>query len=445
MKTSISTRLFLAVLSTALFVALAMGVADSWSFARGFLGYLNELAVARMESVEPRFVEHYRQQGDWVSVRGNPETWFELTRPDDDSEWPPEARPMPVSDLTGAVFRISLLDERGRLVMGFAEVGADAVRQPLQLDGRTVGWLAMTPFQSVTEVGGQRLLRNQLQASLSIGALAVLLAALIAWWVARRLLAPVRRVAVDSRDEVGQLARDFNRLAHILERNEQMRRAFMADVSHELRTPLSVLRGELEALEDGVRRLDGESLHSLQTEVAMLGQLVNDLYELSLADSGALTYRKSALDVAEQLRIAVAMFRERLAERRIDLKLQLPERPLPVFADAGRLQQLFGNLLENSLRYTHAGGRLRIVAQEAAEAVSIDFLDSAPGVDERHLPRLFERFYRGEASRSRTSGGAGLGLAICLSIVEAHGGSLSARPSPLGGLWLNIALPRGAH
>ncbi len=461
MKTSISTRLFLAVLSTALFVALAMGVADSWSFARGFLGYLNELAVARMESVEPRFVEHYRQQGDWVSVRGNPETWFELTRPDDDSEWPPEARPMPVSDLTGAVFRISLLDERGRLVMGFAEVGADAVRQPLQLDGRTVGWLAMTPFQSVTEVGGQRLLRNQLQASLSIGALAVLLAALIAWWVARRLLAPVRRVAgathrlaagdygervaVDSRDEVGQLARDFNRLAHTLERNEQMRRAFMADVSHELRTPLSVLRGELEALEDGVRRLDGESLHSLQTEVAMLGQLVDDLYELSLADVGALTYRKSALDVAEQLRIAVAMFRERLAERRIDLELQLPERPLPVFADAGRLQQLFGNLLENSLRYTHAGGRLRIVAQEAAEAVSIDFLDSAPGVDERHLPRLFERFYRGEASRSRTSGGAGLGLAICLSIVEAHGGSLSARPSPLGGLWLNIALPRGAH
>jgi len=273
--------------------------------------------------------------------------------------------------------------------------------------------------------------------------------------VARRLLAPVRRVAaathrlaagdygervaVDSRDEVGQLARDFNRLAHTLERNEQMRRAFMADVSHELRTPLSVLRGELEALEDG------ESLHSLQTEVAMLGQLVDDLYELSLADVGALTYRKSALDVAEQLRIAVAMFRERLAERRIDLELQLPERPLPVFADAGRLQQLFGNLLENSLRYTHAGGRLRIVAQEAAEAVSIDFLDSAPGVDERHLPRLFERFYRGEASRSRTSGGAGLGLAICLSIVEAHGGSLSARPSPLGGLWLNIALPRGAH
>lgn len=464
MKISISTKLFLAVLSTALCVTLAMGAADGWSFVRGFLGYVNELAVQRMDAMQTQVIEGYRQHGNWEFVRNQPRVWFEMTRPENDPFRPGDMstpRLAPVSDLTGAMLRISLLDERGEPVMSFIEVGRDAVRRPIVVDGRTVGWLAMTPFQSVIEVGGQRFLHNQLRASLVVGLIALLLAALIAWWVARRLLAPVKqvaaathrlaageyteRVSVDSQDEVGQLARDFNQLAHTLERNEQMRRAFMADVSHELRTPLATLRGELEAIEDGVRKLDGESLRSLQAEVGMLSKLVDDLYELSLADVGALTYRKSELDIVEQLRIVLGIYRDRCAEHGLALELQLPAQPVPVLADAGRLQQLFSNLLENTVRYTHAGGCLRVAVQVEGDAVSIDFLDSAPGVDGRHLPRLFERFYRGEGSRSRASGGSGLGLAICHSIVEAHGGTIEARPSPLGGLWLNIRLPKGGQ
>ena len=247
---------------------------------------------------------------------------------------------------------------------------------------------------------------------------------------------------VGSGDELGRLAEDFNRLAVTLERNEQLRRAFMADISHELRTPLAVLRGELEAIEDGVRPMSPESVKSLQGEVATLGKLVDDLYELSLADVGALTYRKTALDLAEPLTQALEGFRERLVERRIALETVLPPAgTLTVLADPDRLRQLFNNLLENTVRYTDPGGRLRVEARCERGRVRIDFQDSAPGVPEELLPRLFERLFRVEGSRSRAGGGAGLGLAICRSIVQAHDGEIDARPSPLGGVWVHVSLP----
>jgi len=217
----------------------------------------------------------------------------------------------------------------------------------------------------------------------------------------------------------------------------------MADVSHELRTPIAVLRAGLEALEDGVRPLTREALASLHGEVTALGKLVEDLYQLSLADVGALTYRKERSDVADALEQAAEPFAARYAERRLCLEKQIP-RGLMVLADVDRLSQAFRNLLENSARYTDAGGRVRVAARREGGRIAIDFEDSAPGVPGDALPRLFERFYRVEASRSRANGGAGLGLAIVRSVVEAHGGTIEAGASPLGGLRVTISLPEAA-
>lgn len=174
----------------------------------------------------------------------------------------------------------------------------------------------------------------------------------------------------------------------------------------------------------------------------MLSKLVDDLYELSLADVGALTYRKHSCVLDQLLQTSVSMFQERLNARHLRVELDLPSEPLELLADANRLQQLFSNLLENAVRYTDPKGVVRIRAFTDRTDVCIDFLDSGPGVSDEQLPRLFERFYRGESSRNRASGGAGLGLAICQSIALAHGGSLSAAHSPLGGLWLSLRLPR---
>ena len=236
-------------------------------------------------------------------------------------------------------------------------------------------------------------------------------------------------MAVSSSDELGRLAQDFNQLASTLERNQQMRRDLMADISHELRTPLAVLRGELEAIQDGVRKFTPDSVTSLQAEVATLTKLVDDLHQLSMSDEGALAYQKTSVDIITLLEVAAGAFREPFASRGT------------VFGDGDRLMQLFNNLLENSLRYTDSGGRLLISASQTGRRIILDFADSGPGVSDQQLERLCERFYRAEGSRNRASGGSGLGLAICVNIVAAHGGTLRADHSPFGGVSIKVELP----
>ena len=463
MKVSITTKLFAAVMAIATIVALAMGVAANYNLTRGFLGYLNEQAVLRLDSAVPGVTAGYRQHGSWSFLQQRPELWYPLLRPLPDdggnalANGPQGRAPPTVSELTGATRRFTLFDAARQRVAGFERPSPEGVERAITVDGRTVGWLAMAPFQSVSSDAEQRFEHAQTQASWAVGIGATLLAGGIAFWASRTLLMPVRRVAaathrlaagaydtrveVASRDEVGQLATDFNRLALTLQRNEQMRREFMADVSHELRTPLGVLHGELEALEDGVRSLDAASLRSLQAEVSTLNKLVTDLYDLSLADVGELAYRKVDLDVVDLLRVTAGAFGERLASRGIALDLRLPDGALNLFGDERRLQQLFNNLIENTCRYTDAGGALRIGARARDGRIAIDFMDSAPGVADTQLERLFDRFFRVEGSRNRGSGGAGLGLAICRRIAEAHDGTITAQASALGGLWIAIELP----
>jgi two-component system sensor histidine kinase BaeS len=289
----------------------------------------------------------------------------------------------------------------------------------------------------------------------------VLLAGSAAWALGRVLLAPARRlaaathqlaagrydtrVAVTSSDELGRLAADFNRLATTLERNENLRREFMADVSHELRTPLAIMRGELEAMEDGLQPLDQRSIESLQAEVATLSKLVDDIHQLSIAEVGALTYRSVAFDLSGLLQRCVDAFQDRLAERGITVQWDGAAAPLTVLGDEDRLAQVFHNILENAVRYAEPGARVRATCRApGGRFVEAVIEDSGPGVPEQYLDKLFERFYRLEGSRNRATGGSGLGLAICRGIVAAHGGTLAAGRSPLGGLALTLRLPAAA-
>jgi two-component system sensor histidine kinase BaeS len=216
----------------------------------------------------------------------------------------------------------------------------------------------------------------------------------------------------------------------------------MADIAHELRTPVSVLKGEVEALADGVRRPDPAAFVSLGEEIEQLSKLVSDLQALALADAGALELRQERLDLVDLLRQVGEGYRKRLAARNVGLELHLPERQV-LSADPQRLRQLFQNLLENCNRYVDRGGQVRIRIERGADAVQVTVEDSGPGVIAGQRAHLFERFYRAEESRSRASGGSGLGLAICRSIAEAHGGAITAEPSPLGGLAIHVELPEG--
>lgn len=452
MKPSIPTRLFLAVLSACAVVLAVNGVAERFSFERVFLQYLNEQGMQRMQQLATVVAGEYRSHGSWDFMRADPDEWFwnrilpqlvEHVSPPGTTAVPaghagsrpeapatgastaggtdapatggpygPEDAPEPpLSDLAGVMLRMALMDTQGRLLMGNpAAATPRGVRLPVRVDGQTVGWLSMLPLEKAVERSDVRFYEAQQRARWLNIAASIAVAALLAWLLSRALLSRlkvlaggIRRLArgdYDSRlpagsdDELGRLRDDVNHLAQVLESTEESRRDFMADISHELRTPLAVLRAELEAMQDGIRPLTPEGLQAVQGPVQQLGKLVEDLHELSMAQA-EVSYQHEPLDVGVVLAQALAGMASRLAGAGLQLHRTLPASPLPVLGEARRLQQVFVNLLENSARYTDAGGQVRVSARVVSgRQVEIVVEDSAPGVPADRQARLFERFYR---------------------------------------------------
>jgi two-component system sensor histidine kinase BaeS len=494
MKLRLTHKLLLAFLVTNVTVILLMVVMMRWSFARGFLHYIHQTEVRRLDTLVTTLEQAYAEQEDWRFLRHNPRRWRQLLAAEqpehaegqgsalsDDVPSPsyPLASPPPretarparrgayplphyrPDDPLNLRLRLGVLDANKQVVVGSPQSRPGDTLRPITYVGETVGWLRISPLQTITDELDRHFLAQQSRAFGLIITISLALAAGVSILLAHHLLAPVRdlasgtralaagqfstRLRVTSGDELGQLATDFNLLAHTLERNEHMRRQLTADISHELRTPLSILHGEIEALQDGIRPCNTDTLQSLHSEVVRLNTLVDDLYELSLSDLGALHYRKATIDLGTVLDDALTAYRDRFASKEITVESSfMLHAPVLVFADVERLHQLFANLLENTLRYTDPGGRLCVWYARHDKTVVIHFQDSAPGVPADALPKLFDRFYRVDTARMRSQGGAGLGLAICKNIVEAHGGEICAQPSPLGGVWMQITLPVSA-
>jgi two-component system sensor histidine kinase BaeS len=330
--------------------------------------------------------------------------------------------------------------------------------QAIAVDDKTVGWLGLHKRENLTNPLEVGFLKQQSQMLYFIGGGILLLAAIVALLLGRHLLAPVRkltagtrtlatrqfdtRIEVESKDELGQLAADFNSMAQTLEEYERMRRQWISDIAHELRTPLSILRGEIEALKDGIRLVNQDTLDSLYSEARYLSKIVTDLHELSLADTGALSIQKVPVDPLVIVNETVGRFKQRFAENQISIENKLENQPpINIIGDADRLQQLFSNLLENTLRYANAPGTLKIWQKRTANRLILFFEDSGPGVPAEALDRLFDRLYRVDRSRSRTHGGSGLGLSICRSIVSAFGGEIRAVNANSAGLRIEVELP----
>ncbi|MDA8413932.1 MAG: ATP-binding protein [Desulfobacteraceae bacterium] len=475
MKMCVAHKLFLVILTAAGLAVVSSALIMQWSLGRGFLKYVNAVEKTGISRLANLLEERYHNEQSWDSLRQHPGQWRRLIAealPESappgeggDADEPPRHghegdrdKPLPPRMVRHFNQRLFLLDADRRVLISHVEVPADNTATPLLYRGRVVGYLGLLPRTNISDAPQQRFLREQKLAFALVAGVVVLLAAILSLILTRRMTQPLSllaqathqlaagtfsvRVPVTSHDELGQLARDFNSLALALEKSELTRRQWVADISHELRTPLAILRGELEALQDGIRQPGQDMFHSLHNEVLRLGRLVDDLYQVSLSDVGALTYRKTELDLADVLQEAVAVYRPRFMSKGISLELDLPARPAAeVFGDPERLHQLFGNLLDNALKYTDNGGRLLITLRQQEGILAVDFQDSAPGVSQGELESLFERLYRVESSRNRATGGAGLGLTICRNVVEAHGGNITAQSSPLGGVWIRIELP----
>jgi two-component system sensor histidine kinase BaeS len=242
-------------------------------------------------------------------------------------------------------------------------------------------------------------------------------------------------------DELGELARHFNTLAQRLDSAESARRQWVADTSHELRTPLAVLRAQLEAIQDGVRRASPQTVDAMLRQVLSLNKLIDELYALARADVGALEVKLEPIDPWQLACAQAQAFEARLQAAGLALELGPAPPRASVLLDADRMRQVLDNLLENSLRYTAAGGRVVLSADTDGATLHLHLDDSAPGVPDDALARLAQRFYRVDASRSRAHGGAGLGLALCRRLLEAQGAALGFAHSPLGGLRATITIP----
>jgi len=470
MKIRLHYKLFAAILAAILVVVVYMSMVMHWSFDRGFLQYVSAVEYAQLKRIGKELESAYSQHGSWNWLVDDPFRAVQIivdSYPDDrQKEWLlSRARersrkggrfpsgPLPEKMPLHFLPRVFLLDEHHKTVFGFDQGDSRVELVELHYQNRIVGYLGLHLVRYLSENQQLVFAKQQKLTLMLIAAAAVLIAAGLTLPITYLLTKPIRAIAVATRnlaagryqtrvntgshDEFGQLAQDLNDLGAILAQNQVARSQWIADISHELRTPLSILRGKIEALQDGVYQPSEELYRSLHREVLHLGLLVEDLYQLSLSDLGAMSYRRVEVEPCWALDQAIGSLKPELVEHglRLETSVDLD------FADNERLKQLFMNLLANCIRYTDPGGCIRIrVSSEKGQLVYI-FEDSAPGVTDDELARLFDRLYRVETSRSRELGGAGLGLSICHNIVVGHNGSIAAAHSSLGGLQVQVRLP----
>lgn len=460
-KVSIGKRLFFAVLLAFLVVA-GIGVAlVRWKLsdrvprpstdAQEVSGWVEQLSA------------HYRKHGDWSFLPADPEQrrrWFLDRMPGVEANGMPALRyRSPNLD-----YRIGLLDGHRRFLAGViaspalvAIASVDTVRRSIVVDGVEVGYLVVARSQNPDDDLAIAFLLEQQKNLLLVLAVGVLLSALAAALLAAHFRQPIRQLADGTRrlgqgyfdvqlstrrsDELGELATTFNRVAARLKDTEHWRQQWVADTSHELRTPLSVLRAQLEALQDGVRAATPDTVALMLRQVLSLTALVDDLHELARADRGQLQYDKATVDAWQLVAEVFKSFGEKFREAGLTASLGAAPRQSAVFADATRLRQVLVNLFANSVRYTDAGGRIDVHGDLFERELHITIDDSAPAVPAALIERLGERFFRAEPSRNRQLGGTDLGLALSRQLVDAHGGRLEFAASALGGLRVTVALP----
>ncbi len=325
---------------------------------------------------------------------------------------------------------------------------------PVRVDGQQVGYLVPRGRPGI-EGAGAAFLRRTNQALAQAALVSALLAALLGTWLSRRLLQPLDGlrggIAALARgeqprpvqDELGDLLQSFETMhAQVLEA-QQMNRQLTADIAHDLNTPLTVMRGQLEAMLDGTFQPTPARLSCLNDQTLHLSRLVADLRLLAQADAGELPLQPQPLPLLPLLEGVAADFAAAAAEHGNTVTVMAPA-ALTVYADAGRLQQVLENLLGNALTYA-PGTPISLCGRADAGGVLVGVLDGGPGVPAEQLPRLFQRLYRADASRTQAAGGlgagSGLGLSISRGIVQAHGGYITARNRPEGGLAVELWLP----
>jgi two-component system sensor histidine kinase BaeS len=438
----IGDKLFAAMAFLVLFVTLGYYGATQGYLKNRFNDYFQQKTTQRFEA-------YYKEHGDsWEGVES-------LTLPDESEPGNSDPRNIAlVAPVGGVLFYTGTGDPDALIRQGKPSA--------IEVDGKTVGTLYADRWES-DEDGRLKdhILDSMRTSSFRVPVVTGLVALLLGFWLTRLLTRPLNRlvpaiqniaegdlhtrIPVTTSDEVGKVTEALNRMAQQLQRAEQVRKHLTADVAHELRTPLSTIQCRLEMIQEGGRDVPPETLLPIHDEVIRLTKLVDDLHQLSLAEAGQLRLDRSPTDIAALLDRIVDMLRPEADERRIGIVRSYPARPLTALVDPNRMTQVFYNLLINAMRYTPSEGTISIRIEDGfyheMRHVTVTIADTGVGIAAEQLPFLFDRFYRVEQSRSRHSGGMGLGLAIAKEFVEAHGGYITVKSEVGSGSEFAVHLP----
>jgi signal transduction histidine kinase len=354
-------------------------------------------------------------------------------------------------------------DSAGELQGTFHPPGHITKGAPVLHAGSVVGYLFVgTMIEPALNPGDREFLTAVNKAVLFTAFGIVVLAVFAGSLLVLQITSPVKRlssassrvaagdfsVRVDSagKDEIGNLTRQFNKMAESLQRAEASRKRMIADSAHELRTPVSLIQGKLEMILDGVYTADREHLTDILEETRVLSRLIGELQDLADADAGGLLLKRENFDLRDVIGRAAAMHQQEIEAAGVRLEAAAGTEELPIFGDRQKLYQVLTNLLTNALRHTSEGGTIRIASgteEKKKEKIRISVYNSGPRIPEDKLEAVFERFYRLDSARNREHGGKGLGLAISKAIVEAHGGRIWAENVPAGGVRFTAELPLG--
>lgn len=358
-------------------------------------------------------------------------------------------------DRLGLSSRLSLYDAKRRFVVGEASDEQISYR-PIMVENQVVGYLGLKPVLDQDDALSINFFSNQKRYLFLVYGLSILASLIAALLLATYFKKPIQRllngtreltrgnyqhqVKVKRNDELGDLSNELNQLAVILDQHETSRRQWVADTSHELKTPLAVLQAQIEAMQDGIRKPTPEHFASMLAQVTSLKKLTQDLAALAQADAQQLQFYYATVNPWEVVQQELMNFQPKFEQA--DLKVTVEGDGAEVDLDLDRFKQIVANLLSNSIRYTEAGGQVHIHTEQNEKEWTLYVDDSPFGLTDEQLARIGERFYRVDDSRTRSTGGTGLGLALSCKITQAMGGSLSFAHSPLGGLRCKLSFPK---
>ena len=477
MKISIHYKLLAAMFCATFAVVAYMALVIQWSFDRGFLEYVNLEEQKEVERWAQLLEIYYLEHQSWETLIEQPylmvryhalampkgprrDKLLEMVEKKEFPRWMFDSKDFDSKRTRHPIERTILIDSEENIIFGRKQGDILPSMAPINYQQKVVGRIGIYPLKRLRENHQLLFVKQQKYVKLLVVVAAVFIIIGISLPLAYHLTRPIRRlseatrqlksgdystrVKSDANDELGRLSKDINSLAQTLEENEIQRKLWVSDIAHELRTPLTGLQGEIEALQDGIREPNSETYARLHRSVKRLSRLVEDLYDLSRYDLGTLSIVPERIDISKLVANETTAHLFEAEKMGITLEMKPFSEPdsIHIQGDRQRLQQLVGNLLTNSIRYTDKGGTVTIAVTESSETVQLDIEDTAPGVPDEALPRLFNRLYRVDQSRSRSLGGSGLGLAISQQIVLAHNGSITAKHSSHGGLWIEIILPK---